>query len=434
MSRCTDFYSNNLLILGKKIIFRSEFLRNCVLPDIILKPALKFLIIRKLILYSSSLRHAWSYILVAPQNPQVQALKALLDQHLDPDEDLEPFGFTIIHKIVLGLSRIDLSSQLELSTADIDTGCSLGKTPLIWAIQTGNEAVVRKLLEFQARIDIRDKKGYNSFHYAVSYAGCEMLKSLISAAHSQERTRFQINTQIPRNSAHSYSVIKNSVAALLDTATANGHTPLIRCCGEGFYELAKILIANGASVNNDRTTLKFRQIPLLWPVQSNYPAIITLLLDAGAHTDMKDEEGMTILHIAGVFGDIDTLKLLRDIKLCCLDTSERDIHGRTPLEEFDRLEFNAPEDPETRQRCREAFLELLESVKPIGSDHVCTVRGPAAASTESAVTFEEGEIEPSQEGSDDETFYETRSTFGDGDCYLEDSSQNGPLDGSSGSR
>lgn len=169
--------------------------------------------------------------------------------------------------------------------------------------------------------------------------------------------------------------------------------------------------------------------PLSNAVQYNQTRMIKLLLDAGANRSAKDEDDMTNLHSAGAFGDIKTLRILKDAQLCCLSTSETDRYGWTPLEAFDmgRLKFHPPEDTETRQQCREAFVELLESVRQAGPDHFCSVHSPASTRTESPEIFEGGEIESSHgDGSDDELFFDTRSTFEDDDLSVDDLGQDVP--------
>lgn len=89
---------------------------------------------------------AWSIILPSSAtDTAAQALKALIQQYSDPLEDLREFEFTAIHLTVLGLSRINLLEQLQLDTSEIDVSDSAGKTPLMWAVQRGDEAFIQTL-------------------------------------------------------------------------------------------------------------------------------------------------------------------------------------------------------------------------------------------------------------------------------------------------
>lgn len=117
-------------------------------------------------------------------------------------------------------------------------------------------------------------------------------------------------------------------------------------------------------------------------------------------------------------------QITRSLTSCCLSTAEKEKNGWSPLDAFDigRLQFHLPEDSGIRHQCREAFLELLASVKPVGSTHICTIYGSASRNTERLASVHEAEIETVHEDeSDDEFFYEARSTFEQSD--LEDVSE-----------
>lgn len=331
----------------------------------------------------SFIHRVWALILLSPLDPNVWALKALVSNHLDRLEHLQPFGFTPVHQIVLGLSPIDLSIQLQTSTADIDTCCSMGATPLIWAIQIGNKAMVTTLLDYDARLDIPDKRGNIAFNWVVmSFAEVEILELLIARAKSKARMD------------------------LLNHLNHSGRTPLAHCAEQGLYDLAKTLIIHGALVrhNPESTDDYFSKpmIPLLTTVEHNSRAIMRLLLNAGASTNIKDSIGMSVLHYAAEDADLKTLNLLRNAKLCCLDISAQDSFGRSPIEIFDvrRLERKPREDVKTRERCRTVFIEMLQSIKPAGSDHVCTVHG----------SMLEADMASNQDDEDD-VFFESRSNF-----------------------
>lgn len=332
----------------------------------------------------SFIHRVWALILLSPLDPNVQALKALVSNYLDRLEHLQPFGFTPVHQSVLGLSPIDLSVQLQTSTADIDTCCSMGATPLIWAIQIRSKAMVKTLLDYDARLDIPDKRGNTVFNWVVmSFAEIEILEIFIARAKSQARMN------------------------LLNHMNYSGRTPLTHCAEKGYYDLAKILITHGALAGHNPMSFNehflYPMIPLLTTVEHNSRNVMRLLLNAGASAKIKDSMGMSVLHFAAKGAGLKTLKLLRDARLCCLDISEQDSFGRSPIEIFDvtRLETKPQEDTEARERCREVFVELLRSIKPAGSDHVCTVNG-----------FMPREVDMvSNQEDEDDVFFETRSNF-----------------------
>lgn len=363
----------------------------------------------------SPLGRAWIFILTAPTDPVVQDLKVVVDQYLDPTEDLRKFEFTAIHLVILGLSRINLEDQLQLDTSELDIGSSSGRTPLMWAVERGDKDTVKTLLDFGARLDIRDKRGFNVFYMAADSPDVEILEILISAAYSQSPSCDQsLNSNpgtmtsvdwAPKKSTQSCRHINPYVKALLDCSDyAYGHTALVRTTGRDRLGHAKILIAHGATIEAAIGNFPCHvETPLAYCVGYNSHQVLKLLLNAGARTNIRDMDDMTILHAVSRRGDIKTIRILREANLCCLDIFEKDIYERTPLEEFDigRPEIRSQEDERTQQRCRREFIGLLESVKPVGSDHICTVRGPPDLNY-GATGVEEGDEIASVHSSEDD--------------------------------
>lgn len=146
--------------------------------------------------------------------------------------------------------------------------------------------------------------------------------------------------------------------------------------------------------------------------------MVELLLNAGATTNWKDQDGMNVLHIAGNCCNIEMIRLLKDAKLCCLDVEERDKAGMTPLEAFDigRAQYHSAEEEGVRRRCREAFLELLASVRGVGDGHVCTGRGRRILSIEEekAGILDDvvGKSSSLLDDSDEDEFFNAGADFG----------------------
>src|ERR1700710_1660099 len=64
--------------------------------------------------------------------------------------DHEPMNLSPIHKIVIGISKVPLISQLESSTSLIDAPDLHGFTPLHWATTRSDREAVKILLSYGA--------------------------------------------------------------------------------------------------------------------------------------------------------------------------------------------------------------------------------------------------------------------------------------------
>jgi ankyrin repeat protein len=91
------------------------------------------------------------------------------------------------------------------------------------------------------------------------------------------------------------------LGAPIDFADGNQITMLSRCVLNHELDLAKMLIERGANVNHvDRLGMT----PLLWAASSDFgdPAMVDLLLKAGAKADAKNKDGRTALELARTYG------------------------------------------------------------------------------------------------------------------------------------
>jgi len=88
-------------------------------------------------------------------------------------------SFTLTHKIILGLSLVDLEDRLTTSTSEIDTYDDKNRTPIWWAAFRGDEEKVKVLLKFGAD----PNKGIGSYplHQAARELYTEIVEFLLSA-------------------------------------------------------------------------------------------------------------------------------------------------------------------------------------------------------------------------------------------------------------
>ena len=92
-------------------------------------------------------------------------------------------------------------------------------------------------------------------------------------------------------------------------ADGNGITMLGRAALNHEVEMAKMLIDRGADVN---VTDKLGMTPLLWAAASDFgdPAMIELLVKAGARTDARNKDGLTALELARKYGHLELVPAL----------------------------------------------------------------------------------------------------------------------------
>ena len=109
-------------------------------------------------------------------------MRNVFEKLLDDVDDLSKRGFSPLHRIIFGLSKVDLESYLSLTTAEIDIPCTLGRTPLFWACVRQDPELVRILLEHGASINIADSRQQTPLHVAAAYGRYESLELLLAKA------------------------------------------------------------------------------------------------------------------------------------------------------------------------------------------------------------------------------------------------------------
>ena len=102
-------------------------------------------------------------------------------------------------------------------------------------------------------------------------------------------------------------------------------TPLHLAAQKGHYEVAELLLQNGAKVNAKKEFEKYT--PLHEAIRLNHSKVVELLLENGADVNARDQDGNIPLHLPAARGDSKMVELLlkhgsrKDVK---------NYKGRTP--------------------------------------------------------------------------------------------------------
>lgn len=294
----------------------------------------------------SALDRVTTFLIVDPLNPIHVELKQIFLPYLDVNESVGKRSFSNLHKIVLGLTTnpIDLEAYLQLSTAEIESRCSLGRTPLMWVAGTSRTREIKMLLKYGAKIDSTDNLGINVLHRTSSSDSgdiVESLKILLEAAASNP------------------SILKE----MLNKMHGTGSRPLDSAAANGKSAQVALYLSYGASTEP--------QLPhpdaiaaIFYAIDSNFHEIIELLLKAGAKTDVKDKLQKSLLHVIAEDGDLKTIgKFARVQPPMAIETRDVDVFGVTPMELFEKHCDNFASRGEMyNAKRRRAFVELLEQI------------------------------------------------------------------------
>ena len=150
--------------------------------------------------------------------------------------------------------------------ADPDTTLNGGETALMTASRTGRVEVVNALLKAGARIDAKERQGQTALMWAAAEGHADVVDTLIKAGADYKtplKSGFTSLSFAVRN-GHT-AVTERLIAASVDidepmTRASGGRnrpvkntSPLLLAMENGHFQLAALLLDNGADANDDRT-------------------------------------------------------------------------------------------------------------------------------------------------------------------------------------
>ncbi|KAK3370332.1 hypothetical protein B0H63DRAFT_503961 [Podospora didyma] len=230
-----------------------------------------------------------------------------------------------------------------------------GRTPLAYAVWTGNLATMKLILKSGARADLEDEIGGTPFSYAVCNGQNDVLQLLLKRA-SQTDSLDQTPKDLLLSAAKRghEAVVKllldKGIAA--DLRDGDGHhqdkSPLHCAIESDHRTITNILLNNGADVESKdsergRETIIMLLLkkgvnieskdndgrtPLIRAAQSREGLVVRVLLYKGADIESKDNDGCTPLIWAARYRDELIIELL--LKKGA-NIESKDINGRTPL-------------------------------------------------------------------------------------------------------
>jgi len=150
-----------------------------------------------------------------------------------------------------------LESLIQDKYANINEAQADGTTALHWVVYKNDREMVDILVNAGANVNVADDYGVSPLHLACTNQNAMIVKSLLDAG------------------------------ANPNVAKWTGETPLMTCASTGTTEAVKDLLARGADVNAKETM--HEQTALMWAAAEKRPAIVKMLIDAGANVQARSK-------------------------------------------------------------------------------------------------------------------------------------------------
>ncbi|HLK46657.1 MAG TPA: ankyrin repeat domain-containing protein [Bryobacteraceae bacterium] len=163
------------------------------------------------------------------------------------------------------------------------------------AMQQGDRAAVRSLIQQKADVNAALADGTTALHWAARGGDLDTVAVLIGAgANVKAQDRYGLTPLAIACSNADAAMVRRLLDSGADpnAADPNGDTPLmVAARTEGGADVVKALLERGAAVNaRDRI---IEQTALMWAVRANQPESVRLLLAAGAEVNARTRTGKT---------------------------------------------------------------------------------------------------------------------------------------------
>ncbi|KAK3389969.1 ankyrin repeat-containing domain protein [Podospora didyma] len=314
----------------------------------------------------------WTYILGSPAD---RKNFALLRPTLESSDSLDTLGFTIIHKIVTGLSTFSLAQALELHPELVNAPDAVGEAPLHWAFRRTDHHSISLLLARGADPNARGHKNKTALHYIGP--GSEFIPCMQLLIDAGADVNASDDTQ---PASHNPLVITamygnfDAAKLLLESGADPNHpgaAPLVYAAWLRGLEFVEAFINAGANIN--RVDDGYNSIMLA--VQANALDRVQYLIKKGARLDYVSGEtcsdgsegGCSVVVLAAGYGSISVMNSLAEQRIRRLPTDEKSL--KRYWYKFDKMrDLHFVGERTAIEKERKAFQDLLASLYPREDD------------------------------------------------------------------
>lgn len=224
-------------------------------------------------------------------------------------------NYTQLHKIVLGLSMLELEDEILKRLDEVNGTDIMGRTALAWAACRGDERAIVILLRYGAKVNTLDIQNSAPVCHAADRNHATCVRLLLEAGADPDIAA-SLGHKVggPLNCAARNASDPLVLKSLLDfganpdASGIDGMTALIHASRRDMTGFAVLLLEYGADINAKSVT---GQTPLATAIANNSHNILQLLLDRWfEYTECPRLKGPDLLQIVALYADIETMSIL----------------------------------------------------------------------------------------------------------------------------
>ncbi|MES2604866.1 MAG: ankyrin repeat domain-containing protein [Pseudomonadota bacterium] len=190
------------------------------------------------------------------------------------------------------------TAEKLVASTDVNHLLPDGSTPLAWAVESQDVAMVQLLLKAGASPRVANSASVAPLLIACEYGDAAIIDMLLAAEADVNATRSDGITPLAICAGNAKAAtVERLIAAgaTIDQTDHAGQTPLMWAAAKGRIETIQLLLKHGADVN--RITAK-GFTPLFFAVKSGEPAAPVVVLEAGGNPDHVGPGNTSVVQLA----------------------------------------------------------------------------------------------------------------------------------------
>ena len=233
------------------------------------------------------------------------------------DDFIDEQDYTLLHRIILGLSMANLEEEICLHPEQINIADAMGRTPLAWAACRGDDRAIVTLLSHGAKVNTIDIQHSGVVGHAADRNYVTCVRLLLEAGADPEIAAmhdYKVGNplNVAARNASDPMVLKTLLdfGADVESCGVDGMTALIHAARRDNTNFVTLLLEYGANIN---ATSKSGHTPLTTAVIYNSHNVLRLLLDRWfEYSECPRMTGPNLLRLAALYADVRTMDILRD--------------------------------------------------------------------------------------------------------------------------